>query len=60
MKLFHLFKAFLRSCKYIALLLGPLLGFTPLPISILLAIATIVAAYIGTAEVAKRYFFEHN
>lgn len=38
--------------------LAGLLGFTPIPIWILLVITIIVAAYIFTAEVAKKWFYK--
>jgi Mg2+-importing ATPase len=38
--------------------LAELLGFQPLPITILLAIGVIVALYVIAAEIAKRSFYK--
>lgn len=38
--------------------LAGLLGFTPIPVWILLVIAIIIAAYIFTAEIAKKWFYK--
>ncbi len=40
--------------------LAPILGFTPLPIEFLVTLAGIVALYVGTAELAKRWFYRRN
>jgi len=39
--------------------LAGLLGFKPLPLLYLLAIAAIVAAYVASAELVKRWFYRH-